>query len=167
MVPSLIPIYQFDFLCVFYFIIAYFFIALFTVQLKRKDGSVGSPPIEGTRLADQSLKHPFAQLNSLSLNIYFNSHRFHAHFPLSFSGTRPSQMRVSRTKWYLTSSWTTQTDRESTSDALKQVNRSSIGQPTAAGKAVEKWLTNERCAVPRHAESRRGRSAAGAAAGAP
>ncbi len=87
-VPSLIPIYRFDSLGVFYFIIAYFFIALFKIRLKRKNGSVGSPPIEGTRLADQSLKHPFAQLNSLSLNIYINSHRFHAHFPLSFSGTR-------------------------------------------------------------------------------
>ena len=87
-VPSLIPIYQFDFLYVFYFIIAYFFFALFTIQLKRKDGSVGSPSIEGTLSADQSRKHPFAQLNSLSLNLYFNSHRFHAHFPLSFSGTR-------------------------------------------------------------------------------
>ncbi len=43
------------------------------IQLKRKDGSVVSPPIEGTRLADQSRKHPLAQLNSLSLNIYFNS----------------------------------------------------------------------------------------------
>jgi hypothetical protein len=43
------------------------------IQLKRKDGSVGSPLIEGTRLADQSLKHPFAQLNSLSLNFCFNS----------------------------------------------------------------------------------------------
>jgi hypothetical protein len=38
-------------------------------------------------LADQSQKHPFAQLNYLSLNIYFNSHWFHDHFPLSFSGT--------------------------------------------------------------------------------
>ncbi len=91
MVPSLIPIYRFDFLCVFHFIIAYLFIALFTIQqfqLERKDGSVGSPPIEGARLADQLRKLPFAQLNSLSLNIYFNSHLFHAHFPLSFSGTR-------------------------------------------------------------------------------
>ncbi len=87
-VPSMIPIYRFDFLCVFYFFIAYLFIALFTIQLKRKDGSVGSPPIGGTRLAEQSWKHPFAQLNSLKLNIYFDSHRFHAHFPLSFSGTR-------------------------------------------------------------------------------
>ncbi len=85
-VPSLIPIYQFEFLCEFYFIIAFFSIALFTIQLRRKDGSVGSPPIEGTQLAGQSQKHPFAQLNSLSLNLYFNSHRFHAHFPLSFSG---------------------------------------------------------------------------------
>ncbi len=105
--PCLIPIYRFDFLCVFYFIIAYFFIALFTIQLKRKDGSVGSPPIEGTRLADQSRKHPFAQLNSLSLNIYFNSHRFHAHFPLSFSGTRapldnPTQLsRQWRSGWQM------------------------------------------------------------------
>ena len=88
MVPSLIPIYQFEFLCGFYFIIAFFIIALFAIQLKRKDGSVGSLPIEGTRLADQSRKHPFAQLNSLSLNIHFNSHRFRAHFPLSFSGAR-------------------------------------------------------------------------------
>ncbi len=32
----------------------------------------------------------------------------------------------------------------------------SIGQPTAAGPAVEKRLTNERCADPRHAVSRRG-----------
>jgi hypothetical protein len=44
-----------------------------TLQLKRKDGSVGSPPIAGTRSADQSRKHPFAQLNSLSLNFYFHS----------------------------------------------------------------------------------------------
>ncbi len=29
-------------------------------------------------------------------------------------------------------------------------------RPTAAGQAVEKRLTNERCAVPRHAVSRRG-----------
>jgi hypothetical protein len=87
-VPSLIPIYQFEFLCVFYFIIAFFIFALFAIQLKRKDGSVSSLPIEGTRLADQSRKHPFAQLNSLSLNIHFNSHRFRAHFPLSFSGAR-------------------------------------------------------------------------------
>jgi hypothetical protein len=43
------------------------------IQLKRKDGSVGSPLIEETRLADQSRKHPFAQWNSLSLSIYFNS----------------------------------------------------------------------------------------------
>jgi hypothetical protein len=43
------------------------------IHLKRNDGSVGSPPIEGTRLAYQSRKHPFAQLDSLSLNIYFNS----------------------------------------------------------------------------------------------
>ena len=41
-------------------------------QLKRKDGSVDGPPIEETRLADQSRKHPFAQLTSLRLNIYFN-----------------------------------------------------------------------------------------------
>ncbi len=34
------------------------------IQLKRKDGLVGSPPIEETRLADQSRKNP---------NIYFNS----------------------------------------------------------------------------------------------
>jgi hypothetical protein len=80
--PPLIPIKQFEFLCEFYFIIAFFMIALFTIQLKRKDGSVGSPPIEGTRMADQSRKHPFAQLNSLSLNISFNSHRFQTHFPL-------------------------------------------------------------------------------------
>ncbi len=39
-------------------------------------------------------------------------------------------------------------------------------RPTAAGQAVEKRLTNECCAVPRHAVSRRGESAAGAAAGA-
>jgi hypothetical protein len=44
-----------------------------TIQLKRKDGLVGSPPIEETRLADQSLKHPVTQLNLLSLNIYFHS----------------------------------------------------------------------------------------------
>ena len=58
-------------LCI-YFIITFFIIALFTIftiQLKKKDGSVGSPPIEGTQMADQSRKHPFAQLNSLSLNI--------------------------------------------------------------------------------------------------
>ena len=40
-------------------------------------------------------------------------------------------------------------------------------RPAAAGQAVEKRLTNERCAVPRHAVSKGGRSAAGAAAGAP
>ena len=42
-------------------------------------------------------------------------------------------------------------------------------RPTAAGPAVEKRLpvTNERCAVPRFVVSRRGGSAAGAAAGAP
>jgi hypothetical protein len=42
-------------------------------------------------------------------------------------------------------------------------------RPTTAGPAVEKRLTNERCAVPRHAVSKGGRggSAAGAAAGAP
>ncbi len=40
-------------------------------------------------------------------------------------------------------------------------------RPTAAGPAVEKRLTKERCAVPRHAVSRWGGSAAGAAAGAP
>jgi hypothetical protein len=66
-VPSLILIYRCEFLCVFCFIIALFTTALFTIQLKRKDGSVGNPPIEGTRLADQSRKHPFAQLNSPSL----------------------------------------------------------------------------------------------------
>ncbi len=43
------------------------------IQRKRKDGSVGSPPIEEARLADQSRKHPFTQLNLLSLNIYFHS----------------------------------------------------------------------------------------------
>ncbi len=43
------------------------------IKLKRKAGLVDSPQVEGTRLADQSRKHPFAQLNSLSLNIYFNS----------------------------------------------------------------------------------------------
>jgi hypothetical protein len=38
-VPSLILIYRFEFLCVFYFMIALFTTALFTIQLKRKDGS--------------------------------------------------------------------------------------------------------------------------------
>jgi hypothetical protein len=61
--------------------------------VKRMDGSVGSPLIEGTRLADQSRKHPFAQLKSLSLNIYFNSHRFHAHFLLSVSVLKASYRR--------------------------------------------------------------------------
>ncbi len=37
-VPSLIPMYRFDFLCVFYFIIAYFFFALFTIQLRERMG---------------------------------------------------------------------------------------------------------------------------------
>ncbi len=43
------------------------------IQLKRNDGLVGSPSFEGTRLADQSRRHPFAQLNLLSLSLYFNS----------------------------------------------------------------------------------------------
>ena len=34
-----------------------------TIQLNWKDGSAGSPPIEGSRLADLSWKHPFTQLN--------------------------------------------------------------------------------------------------------
>ena len=54
-----------------------------------------------------SRNHPVAQLNSLSLNIYFNSHRFHAHFPLSFSGTRapldnpPQPGRQWRSGWQM------------------------------------------------------------------
>ena len=40
-------------------------------------------------------------------------------------------------------------------------------RPTAAGQAAEKRLTNERCAIPRHAVSKEGGSAAGAAAGVP
>ncbi len=42
-----------------------------------------------------------------------------------------------------------------------------VPRDAAAGSAVEKRLTAERCAVPRHAVRKGGRSAAGAAAGAP
>ena len=54
-VPSLIPIYQFEFLSEFYFIILFFIIALFTIQLKRKDGSVGSFPFQAQRLHSTTL----------------------------------------------------------------------------------------------------------------
>ena len=47
-VPSLIPIYQFEILGEFYFIFLFFIIALFTIQLKRKDGSVDSFPFQAS-----------------------------------------------------------------------------------------------------------------------
>ncbi len=192
--PSLIPIYRFDFLCIFYFIIAYFFIVLFTIQLKRKDGSVGSPPIEGTRLADQSRKHPFAQLNSLSLNINFNLHQFHAHSAFLFRGKglmedaiskmmgrpkpraepgaeadereaaqRLSFLRMARREEHLLSKRALLARRQQhplpRNALLLQLQVLLLLhplRPTATGPAVEKRLTNERCAVPRHAVSKEG-----------
>ncbi len=122
MVTSLIPIYRFDFLCVFYFIIAYFVIALFTIQLKRKDGPVGSPR--------NPIGRPVAETSFRLVEFAEPKHLFQF-IPVSCSLL-----------------------------AFLFRHTGSIGQPTAAGPAVEK------CS-PSSCSEQTGGSAAGAAAGAP
>ncbi len=49
---------DYDFLCEFYFIIAFFIIALFTIRLKIKDGSVGSFPFQAQVLHSTTAASP-------------------------------------------------------------------------------------------------------------